>query len=677
MIALAPSANTRAIKIGVKREGYYRVEGSSLRSLGLSPSADPTYLQLLVNGSEVPIRVVTGSTPSRAPGLTAIEFYGRGLDTPYADERVYWLVVGTKPGKRIALREAKASPADTFSFPYAMERRDRNVYVALRNGDDEDNFYGPIVSGAGVPLSITARSVSLKPEGDLPVRLAVTLFGLYPTAHRVRVLLNGTDVGTLSFSGRTKAEWSVDLPATAVIEGENVVQLTPMNGATDVSVVSSVVLTYPRRYRADSGALACTAKGGQSIQIEVGRPARILDVTDENAVFEIGTSAVVNPSFRVDGAGGRRLLALAEDGVSGPASLRIDEPSTWASPSNGADIVILTSAGLKPALEPLVALRKKEGYSVAVVDVEDVYDEFSYGSKSAKAIRDFVLRTRSAWKVKPRFLLLAGDGTYDPRDFLRTGVADVLPVRMIGSSQFEVPSDDWFADADLDGIPDLAVGRLPVRTPAEMQAVVDKIVRYEKAAKATGLAFGVADTNDVLDFEASLLTLESDMASRGLHSAAVLRSELGDAGARAAILSGLALAPDYVTFWGHGSLDYWRGNLFAAADVASLRNEANPAVWVLMTCLNGYFAEPMAPSISQALLRSAGGGVAAWAPSGYAVATSATGMENRFYELFLPESRKQGLPLGLAALEAKKVSPDPEARKTWILFGDPAMSARR
>ena len=37
-----------------------------------------------------------------------IEFYGAGLDTPATDKRIYWLVVGSEPGKRIALSKSDA-----------------------------------------------------------------------------------------------------------------------------------------------------------------------------------------------------------------------------------------------------------------------------------------------------------------------------------------------------------------------------------------------------------------------------------------------------------------------------------------------------------------------------------------------------------------------------------------
>ena len=54
-------------------------------------------------------------------------------------------------------------------------------------------------------------------------------------------------------------------------------------------------------------------------------------------------------------------------------------------------------------------MRQSEGLSVAIVDVEDVFDEFSFGVKTPQAIKDFLGFARSSWQKAPRFLLLVGD----------------------------------------------------------------------------------------------------------------------------------------------------------------------------------------------------------------------------------------------------------------------------
>ena len=67
----------------------------------------------------------------------------------------------------------------------------------------------------------------------------------------------------------------------------------------------------------------------------------------------------------------------------------------------------------------------------ALIDVEDLYDEFNYGRKSPQAIKDFLSQAQAAWSKKPRFVLLAGNAYYDPRDYVGDGGKDLLPTHFI------------------------------------------------------------------------------------------------------------------------------------------------------------------------------------------------------------------------------------------------------
>ena len=73
------------------------------------------------------------------------------------------------------------------------------------------------------------------------------------------------------------------------------------------------------------------------------------------------------------------------------------------------------------------------------------------------------------------YLLLVGDGTYDPRNYLGFGANDLVPVKLVDTAVAETASDDWFADFDGDGLSEMAVGRLPAGTAAEASAMVAKI----------------------------------------------------------------------------------------------------------------------------------------------------------------------------------------------------------
>src|SRR5204863_2591621 len=92
------------------------------------------------------------------------------------------------------------------------------------------------------------------------------------------------------------------------------------------------------------------------------------------------------------------------------------------------------------------------------------------------------------------------------------GDADFVPTKQIAMAQIslETASDDWFADSDNDGLPELAVGRLPVRTAAQADTMVGKVLAYEDGDGIgwTRNVLLVADRNDEgSDFEASAQAL--------------------------------------------------------------------------------------------------------------------------------------------------------------------------
>ena len=62
---------------------------------------------------------------------------------------------------------------------------------------------------------------------------------------------------------------------------------------------------------------------------------------------------------------------------------------------------------------------------VQVVDVEDLYDEFTFGQHSPQAIHDYLAHAMNNWTRKPHYVLLAGDASYDPKNYLGQGLNDL------------------------------------------------------------------------------------------------------------------------------------------------------------------------------------------------------------------------------------------------------------
>jgi hypothetical protein len=665
-------AGRHAVKLLVREEGWYRVSRSELVAAGLSSELDPRYLQLFAEGREQPIRVIGGKDGKFGSG-DAIEFYGFGLDTPSTDTRVYWLVEGLRPGKRIEEYKSQGGQIGASSFLYTVERKDRVIYFPTLKNGDEENFFGSIVSGSGVHQIIGVQHLDISSSGD--ALLEVVLQGGTEGSHRVKILLNDQEVGEVAFEGQSKGLLQLEVPQALLREGDNLVSFVAQNGETDISVLDTIRLGYWHTYTANDDELKFRAKGGEHLSVSGFSNARVrvIDITEPKDLVEVigevrseGRGYAVE--FRVPGDGERMLLALTLDQIKTPAGLVYNQPSFWSQNLPGYDLVIITHRDFLEGLQPLKKLRESQGLTVALVDVEDLYDEFNFGAKSPKAIKDFLTFAKTKWRKSPRFVLLVGDASLDPRNYLGLGEFDLLPTKLIDTQYLETASDDWFVDFDNDGLPEMAIGRLPVRTVEEADTVISKIIGYERSSKSN-VALLVADMNDGFNFEGASEEVRALLPS-SITVRKIFRGDFSsDAQAKQKLLRGINQGSLLVNFIGHGSVEMWRGDLLTSDDAEALMNGMRLPFLVSMTCLNGMFQDLYTESLAEALLKAKGGGaIAVWASSGLTEPDKQAVMNKELIRLLFGRER---LTIGEATARAKKVVSDQDIRRTWILFGDP------
>lgn len=675
-------AARHAVKILIKEEGWYRVTIAEINAKGLYPR-DPRHLQLFVEGREIPILVKT-RTPRRLDPQDTVEFFGKGLDTPSTDTRVYWLTEAGSPGKRIPYYDdegREGQPAQP-SFPFTTVLEERIFYFAALKNGEAPNFFGAMVANQGTDKIITA--FNLDPAAPEDGMLEVSLQGVTETPHRVKVLVNNLEVGDIAFEGQSRGYGQLSVPQTLLLEGENLVTLVSQNGDMDVSLIDSIKLTYKRIYRADGDMLTFSASGGWALSVGgfTGPSVGVFDVTDPDSPYRVhgtvtakGTGHSV--SLVVPGDGQRTLMAFAEGKAKSPHRLEVNKPSEWHNPGNSYDIIIISYGDFLQALGPLQSLRKGQGHSVALIDVEDLYDEFSFGNKDPQAIKDFLYRTKVRWRRVPPCVLLVGDASFDPRNYLETGDYDLVPTKLVETAYLETASDDWFVDFNGDGLPETAIGRLPVRTAAEASAVVGKILGYEQS-RDTGSwrnqALIVTDENEGFDFEGAGEALRNlfptNIAVRTLFWGRSARDEQ----ARDELLTSLSQGALIVNYVGHGSEDGWGTNILSSNDSPSLVNGLNLPFFIAMTCLNGYFHDIYTESLAEALLKTKqGGAIAIAASSGLTEPGGQAMLNEALIGLLFGD---EPLTLGTALLRAKAAVPDGDIRRTFMLFGDPAVRLR-
>ena len=665
-----------AVKLGVRNEGFYRVTQPELVAAGFDPRVDPRYLRLFVDGREQPINVISrGAFDSSS----AIEFYGLGVDSASTDEHVYWLTADTQAGRRIQSVSARAKPGFSQSFLSSVELKPRSIYFAgLRNGDRE-NFFGTVIARDRVEQVLTLQHVDASSANG--ATLEVALQGVTMSGHRVEVQINGERAGEVVFTGQEAGIARLPVAQSLLREGANIVGLLPLGGSADISLVDYLRLSYWHTFVADNNELRFNASPQQVISVDgfSNGDIRVLDVTNPRAPREV--LGVIKPNrfgysvtIAVPGTGLRTLVAMTNDRTRRAAGIALDRASKWRQSTNEADLVIFAPGEFMLAVNPLRELRQSQGYKVAVVDIEDVYDEFSYGNKTPLALKDFLAYAHSNWKVAPRFVMLVGDASFDAKNYLGFGWNDLVPTSLIDTQLMETASDDWLADFNGDGLAEMAVGRLPVRSPREAAVVVAKIVRYDQSSRSEGVLLVADERLNGADFETTNAELRG-LIPGDQRVEEINRGGLDPATAKSRLLDAINRGQRVINYNGHGNSDGWRGNLLNAEDVSQLSNGDNLTLFVMMTCLNGYFHDAQFNSLAEALLGAEkGGAVALWASSAMTKPGDQGVMDiEMFRRLFDPDTP---LTLGEISLRAKKKGLNKDARLSWVLFGDPTTRLR-
>jgi uncharacterized repeat protein (TIGR01451 family) len=360
---------------------------------------------------------------------------------------------------------------------------------------------------------------------------------------------------------------------------------------------------------------------------------------------------------------------------------------------NGADYIIITHSDFYTDVQPLADYRAAQGLRTVQVKVEDIYDEFSYGIFDPEAIRNFLAYTYQNWQPPASaYVLLVGDGNYDFLDNFGYGEPNYIPpyLAKVDPNLGEAPADNRYVSVSgSDILPDMNVGRLPVKSRAEVSALVAKILNYEQnPASNSGdwrkRVLFVADNADragnfpvISDGIINDHLPEPYQAQRVYYLVTHASPALVKGAIREAINQGVLM----VNYNGHSSTENWATErLWVRDDIDSLTNADQLPFVAPMTCLDGYFVTPSSAirnysSLGESIVRASGkGAIASWSPAGLGVATGHDFLNRGLFDAIFDDYVSE---IGLANMQAKLYLYSHSAGyrdliETYTLFGDPA-----
>ncbi|MEM7355709.1 MAG: C25 family cysteine peptidase [Acidobacteriota bacterium] len=733
----------------------YRVTFDELDPTGqLAEPVASDGLCLFQRGESVPIWVVDGGDGIFGPG-DWFEFVGEQLAGEqrhyheYSRWNVYQLKLDRSFSHRInpraPLNPQEVSSAGGESVSLRAKQHLEIDRLLVRIGGFEFDPASPPELWYWAKLShidseaskITLDLSDLDPAASTHVNLRLRFFGLSHSDqvnpaenpdHRVDVALDGKPLASAEWSGRKGHLLTLPaIEASAWVAGRNElsVRVPRRQGGRSGTIVDVVMLDwieidYPRTElveKPQARLRLADAAPGDRVRLRAPHARRLVAYGDRGSRFATpGTGGeAAAGELQFEAIEGETAYHVVVDGsFRSPAGIERDQPSQLAAQGQFADYLMIAHRSLLHAVAPLAELHRRRGLRVALIDVQDIYDEFNHGIVHPRAIRDFLRHAYRRWlKPAPRFVLLVGDASWDTKNATvddanyanwttfqllqggdRFGVKDseaytddaasnrrnLIPTWSFPALQGHSASDNWFVALNEDDPwPVMAIGRLPVTEPEEVRAIVDKTLRYvEQPQVGPWRRSSLWITNETRGFQQISDQLAVRAAERGLGLLKVypLADEASNAAHQARLRQAFDDGQYLVHFFGHGGRFIWRTgppdleqnhDLFTLDDLEQLAPNDRLAIVLSMTCFSAPFDHPNADSIGEKFLRLPGRGAV-----GVLGASWRTKPSDEFSRVLVDELTQPGT-LGEAVLRAKQRIRDPSQVEPYNLLGDPAL----
>lgn len=296
------------------------------------------------------------------------------------------------------------------------------------------------------------------------------------------------------------------------------------------------------------------------------------------------------------------------------------------------------------------------GFAVAVVNVSYVYAQFGDGYPSAEWINSFLRYAYHSWKARTirdghiGYVLLVGD-------------VELIPTyRREYSPDGDMASDNYLACVDgEDPIPDIAIGRFPVKGPKELEWIVDKTVGYElDPAEGEWANRALIVTGSVEQLrEFAERAVDQLLKPAGFDVRWVKEWE--------EIVSGINRGCLIVEYAGHGWEDGWES--FKISGISALNNEGMYPVVASLSCSTARFDAPQ-DSFAEVMVKARRKGAVAFLGASRLAYISDFG-----FSLSRAISQEHLFTTGDILLYAKLnlIADSPDDLDLYNLLGDPAL----
>lgn len=696
--ALDPNAED-LINLNTDSDGVYEVTHEYLLAqTGLDLSGEPLNRFALINqGQAVPIQVRGSADDAETFGAGAsFRFVAQQRSTLYSDVNVYTLRLDSEQQKLIEPQAIALAARVPFASSYlASKTYAPQTAYTFASPDKSDPYYADRILALGKPASETVsieiddmvvggNTGSVKPEMIVKVWGATDLKGTLDD-HHVRVKLNGQDVMDGTFDGFSEKKMQASVSNIQL--GQNDIRLDlPLDQGFEYEAVNlnSVEIKYPRAFVAQDEALSFSSSQSQfrvsgfnSSDISVYRTslngdnvAHLVSADVSDSCDTSGRQCVVR--FSSD-AGVANYHVVTANGTKQASFSYL--PVTTDIRNGTAQYLIITHPDFLPeegendvfaALSN--SLKADSGFSsVDVVDVEQIYAQFGNHLYDPQAIRDYIKFAHDNRGTE--VVLMVGGDVYDYKGFENSDARSFIPSIYVATDDLIsfAPVDAKYVDFNDDGLPQIPIGRLPVRSLAELNVLIDKRRAY-LARDYSDTALFAADRFDTLgqySFKLDALSIQAEYFDEWDVDTAFL-DDISAGAARREVVGRINQGVSLTSFFGHSSTAQWTfDGMFNGADAANLSNADRPTIVTQWGCWNTYYVNPNEDSMGHRFMMEGNRG--AVAVMGATTLTTAT--NEKLLARLVFDRLSQGQMLGNALTDAKREFAQTRADALDVILG--------
>jgi len=729
-------------KVAVWNTGIHKVTFEDLQAMGINASGiDPADIRLFGNGggmlpeSNAAFRVddlrenaivVNDGGDGYFDNGDYFLFYGESADkwnydtishtyshskNLYSDSTYYFMTFNLGPGKRVLPRASSDSTPE-----YIARRFDDHLFHDL----DERNLIrsGRIWYGEVFDNSLNSYDFSFDfPNRDstVAIKLKSNLAARCPVTSRFIISVNGdvtdsvqleyTNLQSIGEFAKSKVKISTftypNVPLTINLRYK-LATSNALGWLNYLEIVCQRFLTYTGPQMSFRSSNSIGKDWVTEFRVKNMNPGiEIWDVTDpgetrsiegmlENNLFtyRIPTSNL-HEFIAFDGT---EFFSVKYAGTIANQNLHSLEPSK---------LVIVTNPLFKSFADELADFhRQQNDMSVIVVTTYEIYNEFGCSQKDPTAIRDFMkmLYDRGQPNNSPKYLLLFGDGSYDPKDRI-PGNNNMIPtyqssesLKFLGTSVCE----DYFGimgdneGQDSNGSIEIGIGRFPVSTVEEARIILNKIEHYSLKNDSimtdwrNTITFVADDENDNIHLqqaeESSRIVAKKypvfNVNKIYLDAYPLVKIPAGYRfpEANEAINQAVSKGTLLINYTGHGGETGWSyEQVLTFTDIASWKNKNELPVFVTATCEFSRFDNPERFTAGEmAILHPNGGAIAMYSTTRLALSTSNQHLDTSFFRHLMDRQNGEYVTMGDLIRISKNNNNNNNNIRNFALLGDPA-----